>query len=109
MCENVVLHTLLMLLTFHSPRGVTDYFRRLYVPHIQQWSANPTADISPSILSRSIPTHLFPLYKAPRGTIFHFSSENLQDLQRIPAHHLTNHSNFQVFIDISSKSFTKDL
>ena len=109
MCENVVLHTLLMLLTFHSPRGVTDYFRRLYVPHIQQWSANPTADISPSILSRSIPTHFFLLYKAIRGTIFPFSSENLQEFQRIPAHHLTNHSDFEFFIDTSSKNFTKDL
>ena len=80
MCENVVLHAPLMLLTFRSPRGVTNYSMRHYVLHIQRWFANSTPDISPSILSRSIPTHLFPLYKALRGTIFHFSLENLQDL-----------------------------
>ena len=33
------------------------------------------ADISPSILSESIPTHFFPLYKALKGTIFPFSLE----------------------------------
>ena len=33
------------------------------------------ADISPSILSGSIPTHFFPLYKALKGIIFALSLE----------------------------------
>ena len=58
-----------------SLRGVINYSKQLYVPYIQQWNANPMADIFPSILSGSIPTHLLPLYKALGEPIVLFSSQ----------------------------------
>ena len=64
-----------MLLTFRNLRGITDYSKRPYVPYIQRWTVNLMADILPSILSKSIPTHLLPLYKALGEPIFPFSSE----------------------------------
>ena len=86
---------------FCSLQGVIDYFRRLYVPRIQWLIANLIVDISPSILSGSIPTHLFPLYKALRGTIFHFSSKifkSFRESQRTVSQTTLTYKSSQIFL-----------
>ena len=64
-----------------SLRCVINCSKQHFIPHIQQWDADSTVDISPWILSGITPAQSHLLYKAPGEIIFpHFTS--LRTLQK---------------------------